>query len=79
MPRRARTMAAIPAAPEEVKRDKLHTLVISNIPQGIYNSLLLKTFKDAAQGKGRPSVSQAIREILEDWNRREGPAMMINQ
>lgn len=69
--------APAPAAVEEKKEDQLHTVVISNIPHSVYSLVLLRAFKDAASGKGRVSVSQAFREILEDWSRREGPALMI--
>jgi hypothetical protein len=82
MPRKSRAVEAAAQTPplQEVKdQSEYHTLVISNVPRTIYNSLLLKTFKEAATGKGRPSVSQAAREVLEDWNRREGPALMITQ
>jgi hypothetical protein len=52
------------------------TLVISGVPADAYKALMVRTFRDAMEHGDRISVSGTVRDIILEWHRREGAALL---
>jgi hypothetical protein len=76
---RAEQHPATPATDlqSEAAGDETRTLVVSGLSGAAYRALLLKTFRETLDHPGtRISVAGTVREIIEEWHKREGEALL---